>query len=309
MDFNTHFGRIENKQETERIIGLLPQPLFALSGAESGAGQDVFLWKAEESLTGTVRPPDAQTIGDCVSHGFGDAIDDLRWVRIAWQGDSAEDFVDSATEVIYAGSRVQIGRGGCGRQDGSVGAWALKWIMDYGIVPRGTYGAIDLTSYSGKRAREWGMPNAGCPSSLLNVAKQYPLKTGSLVRSYEEVRDAIAVSKSPVTVSSNQGFEPFVRGKDGFIRPGGTWPHCMYIRGVTDNPKRPGVVVQQSWGPGAPTGPLTVILPHGLTLKLYEGMFLVDAEVIDRMVSEGDSFALSDMVGFPKKDLPELSFF
>ena len=38
-------------------------------------------------------------------------------------------------EVIYGGSRVEIG-GGRIRGDGSIGAWAARWVRDYGVVPR-----------------------------------------------------------------------------------------------------------------------------------------------------------------------------
>jgi hypothetical protein len=67
--------------------------------------------------------------------------------------------------------------------------------------------------------------------------------------------------------------------------------------------------MRQSWGEGAPTGPLQVALPHGLPLQLYEGMFFVDAEVIDRMLAVQDSFAISDMIGYQRKVLPELALY
>ena len=72
-------------------------------------------------------------------------------------------------------------------------------------MPRGKYGNVDLTKYSGSKARSWGRRGAGVPSSLIPIAKQHPILTVSQVKTYEEVRDLIANGYA-VTIASNQGF-------------------------------------------------------------------------------------------------------
>lgn len=307
-----NFGWVPNPREVERILQQLPSPFFGAAAPhlqDSGKGKDVFLWKAEEQLTGKVRLPHNQKLGDCVSHGFSGAVDDLRFVRIAWYNDTAEDFVETSSEAIYGGARIEIGKGQCGVQDGAVGAWAADWLLKYGIIPRLSYNVqgipVDLTQYSPALAKLWGIK--GVPSDLENVAREYPAKTVSLVSSWEEVRDAIAGAKCPVTICSNQGFTT-TRDANGFCSPQSVWQHCTYFRGISDNPKRPGGAYQQSWGEGMPTGPLHVTLPHGLELDMPEGCFFVDAEIIDRMVKQGDSFVIADIIGYPARPDTDFEF-
>jgi hypothetical protein len=302
--YTKHFGRIEDKRETEKLVSQLMRPLFGLAAnhlQDVGKGKDVFLWKAEEAVLGHWLPPHAQTIGDCVSHGFGGALDTLRCVRIAYQGMN-ESFIETATEPLYGGSRVEIG-GGRINGDGSIGAWALEFILKYGILVRKVYDKLDFTKYNGRLARELG--KSGIPTSLEATARESPLKEGSLITSYDQARDAIGGAKCPIPVCSNYGFEPrggFTRESNGFIKPGGTWPHCMYFLGVTDNPKRPGLACRQSWGKNAPAGPKRVTLPHGLEIDIPDGVFFIDADVCDKMLRGQDSFVLADMVGYPARD-------
>jgi hypothetical protein len=302
---NRHFGRIEDPRETEKFVSRLMRPLFGLAAApirDNGKGKDVFLWLAEKLVLGKWLDPFAQTIGDCTSQAVAGALNTLRCVRIAYQG-KQEDFVDTATEPIYGGARVEIGRNQV-RNDGAVNAWCIQFIREYGILARKLYSFpgypdLDLTKYSGKLARELG--SKGVPDHLEPIAREYPLREASLITSYEQARDAIAVAKCPIVLSSNIGFDPFVRDKSGFIRPGGIWPHAQYAYGVTDNAKRPGLAIKNSWGKNAPTGPRRVILPHGLELDLPDGVYFADAEVCDKIFREQDSFVLNDMAGYPAR--------
>ena len=85
------------------------------------------------------------------------------------------------------------------------GAWAARYVNEYGALPRGKYGNIDLTTYSGSKARTWGRRGAGVPKTLIPFAKKHPVMTVSQVKTYEEVRDLIANGYA-VTIASNQGF-------------------------------------------------------------------------------------------------------
>jgi len=205
-------------------------------------------------------------------------------VQIANEAD--ESFRDLVQEVIYGGSRVEVG-GGRIRGDGSVGAWAAKWVKDYGVIARGIYGSRDLRVYSEARCREYG--RRGVPDELEPLAKQHPVKGIASVRSWDECRAAIR-NGYPVVVCSDQGFE-MERDADGFCHPHGTWYHAMAVIGVRGG-DRPGGFLLNSWGPNAHSGPR---FPPDAPVA----GFWVDAAVLDRMLKQGDSWAFSQLRGFP----------
>jgi hypothetical protein len=284
-------GWVKDPVAVDEVLGGLRHPVFGVAAAplqDSGKGKVVLLYKALEKVMGRF-PVHEQTIGDCVSHGHGLGIDVLSAVQIL-AGSSEEWKGETSTEVIYAGSRVEVGKGQLGRGDGSIGAWAAKAVSEtIGTVVRGKYASIDLTTYSGKRAQQWGMPRAGVPDELEPAAREHPVKTVSLVRTYEEARDAIA-NGYPVAVCSNQGFSSR-RDESGFARAQGSWSHCMVWTGVDDAVSRPGVLNNNSWGPNWINGPKRHDQP--------DGSFWIDADVVNRMLRSNDSFALSGYLGFP----------
>lgn len=290
-----HFGWVDDKEAVSVCLGEMPRAIFCEHDSairDSGKGKTVLLHTAVTKVTGGF-PINKQTIGDCVSHGAAGAVQVLCCVEIALKAEAEQWKGLVATEPIYAGSRVEIG-GGRISGDGSVGAWAAKWLTQYGVVVRGKYGDIDLTTYDGSRARAWG--RSGCPNELEPVAKEHPVKTASLCQSYEEARDAIA-NGYPVTVASNRGFNSH-RDAEGFLSPSGSWAHQMYFCAVDDSGSRPGLLCVNSWGTTWVTGPKRLDQP--------EGSFWVDADVADRMLGAGDSYALSGFVGFPSRKLDYL---
>ena len=64
---------------------------------------------------------------------------------------------------------------------------------------------------------------------------------------------------------------------------------------ASDDTTRPGILIQNSWGPTWVKGPTR----HGQPA----GSFWVDAHVIDKMCSQGDSFAISNFLGFPAQEI------
>jgi len=285
-------GWVYDPKEVDAIVSALPMPTFAAACPMigSGKGKTALLYQAVSYVAGRFPNYVAQEIGDCVSHGYRTCIDVLKCVQIALAGDHSLWTAETATEPIYGGSRVEVG-GGKIRGDGSVGAWAARWITMWGVLARMPYGTIDLTLYSGSRAKQWG--RTGVPDELEPIAKEHPVQTVSLVQTYEEARDAIA-NGYPVAVCSNQGFT-MTRDSEGFANPRGSWGHCMAFIAVDDGYRRPGLLCQNSWGSDWITGPKRNDQP--------DGSFWVDAEVADRMLGGGDSFALSQFVGYPSQDL------
>lgn len=291
------FGRHEDlkfvAREVDRVLGALPHPIFGAAAfpiRDSGKGKLVLLYKFLEEQCGGRFPIHTQTIGDCVSHGWSLAIDLLKAAQI--QAGAREEFTgETASEIIYAGSRVEIGRGQLGNQDGSVGAWAAKFVHDYGTLLRARYGKLDLTAYSGTLAQRLGSPRSGVPDDLEPTVREHAARTVSLISTYEEARDAIA-NGYPVPVCSMQGFQ-MKRDQDGFARPEGQWPHCMCFAAVDDESGRPGLLCVNSWGPDWISGSKRHEQP--------DGSFWVDADVCNRMLRENDSLAPSGYVGYPSQ--------
>lgn len=288
-------GWIDDPAAVEAVMNDLPFPVFSdiwTPIKDSGKGKKVLLYDFIRKASNGQYPKRKQTIGDCVAHGAAYAVDAVKSVDIILKNEFEEWVEETATEDIYAGSRVQIG-GGRIRGDGSIGAWAARYVNEYGALPRGKYGNVDLTTYSGSKARSWGRGGAGVPKSLIPTAKKHPIQTVSKVTTYEEVRDLIANGYA-VTIASMQGFSS-KRDSEGFARPQGSWAHQMSILAVDDEYKRPGVLVQNSWGTWN-SGPKRHDQPNG--------SFWVDAEEIERRIlKKGDSWAFSGYEGFKPREL------
>jgi intein/homing endonuclease len=254
--------------------------------AKEGPHEEVYDIGVQHQLH-TFLDGSGAAISNCVSQGAAYAVDAVKAVDIYIKKDFESWVAETATEDIYAGSRIQIG-GGRINGDGSVGAWAAKYINQYGALPRKKYGKVDLTTYSGDRARSWGRRGKGAPSSIVKIAKEHPIEVVSRVDTYEQCRDLITNGYA-VTIASMQGFSS-LRDSEGFAKPKGNWAHQMCILGVDDAYKRPGVLVQNSWGAwnGGPK-----------RLNQPTGSFWVDADEIEkRILRQKDSWAFSSYVGF-----------
>jgi len=282
-------GYVYSEPAIERFLRTSPMVVGDPAVPASGRGKDFFLFDIEQKLTGQVRPPHHQLRGDCVSHGFTGAAEDLQFVQMLMQ--PGNGFVWLSSEVTYALARIQVGQGQCGYGDGAVVSWAFEAGQKYGMVARGKYGQYDLTNYSSDLAGKWGAPGHGCPPELVEVAKSHIVLKCSLIQGsnkYEQARDVIYNGGAIVT-GSNQLFSNS-RDQQGFCQPEGRGGHCTYYRGFTDSGSRPGIAYQQSWGQDIPTGgPQTVTLGSGRSVTLPPGCFFIDAEEFNRMHGGGDS--------------------
>ena len=288
-DFLNMGGWIHDPEAVSRALAGMPAPFFAEAAshlARSGAGKTALLYKAYRDVNGGryIDYP-AQTIGDCVSHGFGHGVDLLAAVQITIAR-SPEEFKPTATEAIYGMARVDVGGQRGSRSDGAVGAWAAKAVSTLGTVNRELVGP-----YNGRRAKEWGAQ--GVPAEIASKAAAHKVRTTSLVSSYEELEDALS-NGYPVTVCSNQGFS-LQRDSEGFCSARGHWAHCMLIVGVRAD-SRPGACIFQSWGNDVPSGPLALEQPPN--------SFWADKQVVERMLSMEDSWSLSSFEGYPAQVLP-----
>ena len=289
-------GWIDDSAEVEIVAG--QQPYYTFSETPAGAtatGPDhAYLWQAYEKATGKKYPNrDQGSYGTCVSFGTAAAVEVSQACECI-AGDP-EEVRDLATEVIYAGSRIEIG-GGRFRSDGSIGAWAADWVKKYGVLDRAIFGngKYDLRVYSGARARQWGAPGAGVPDDLEPEARKYPVKTITKVTTFDDACKAL-VAGYGISVSSSVGYQ-MARDQEGFCKAGPRWDHCMALIGFQQG-KRPGAFIQNSWGPSAHTGPLGAGDPP-------TGGFWADAEAVEKMLKAGDSWAFSSVVGFPARVIP-----
>ncbi len=289
----THFpalgGWRRDPAAVARTLAGLPRPLFGASAPHlkhSGAARNVLLYKAFKDVNaGKYLDYPAQAIGDCVSQSFGHGIDLLAAVQIAL-GARAERFTETATEAIYGMARVDVGGMTPKDDDGAVGAWAAQAVSTLGTISRDLVGP-----YNGRRAQKWG--GKGVPHDLSVHAAAHKVKTVSLVKTYDELADALA-NGYPVSVCSNQGFT-LERDADGFCAAEGEWAHCMLIVGIRGG-EWPGACIFQSWGNDVPTGPLALDQPPN--------SFWAEKSVVAAMLALEDSWSLSHFDGYPAQVLP-----
>lgn len=224
--------------------------------------------------------------GSCVAHFAALACDTLTAINIVRNGGSGPaPRTDPMT--IYWGSRVEIG-GGRISGEGSVNVWAAEYLKRYGALPQQKFPSIDLSKYSpsvccGPNSRR------GVPDALEPIARQMPVKRYEMVRSFDEAVYAIS-NLYPVGVASSQGFRMELDA-NGFGTPSGVWNHSQLVAGYELDPTPCGYVVN-SWG----------LCYRGGPIGWCRAMMKVHAKVLDKMLKEGDSVALSNFNGFlPQK--------
>jgi hypothetical protein len=258
---------------------------------------DTFLWEAVRKAAGKSSPwysnINQQSVGCCVGCGWKHSADVCLAVQVLTKGG---EWNPLSAEVIYGNARVDIGKGQISG-DGATGYWAREAVASEGVAVMKKYAGGDLSTFDPMRARQYG--SRGVPKDIRTAAAEHPVKATALVNSWADVQRSISQGY-PVAVCSDQGFEnsngsPGTRDAQGFCKARGTWPHCMAIIGVRGG-NRPGAFILNSWGDDAHKGPT---FPADAPVA----GFWVDSAIIDRMVKQGDSFALADMAGFEARNL------
>jgi hypothetical protein len=268
------------------------------AGQQAVAEADYLVYRLAAKGRGRPIPDkDQSQIGTCVSMGFTTAEEVTMAAQVAI-GKQFQNLPDLATEAVYGGSRVNANGGrlppDMRGQDGSVGAWAAKWMETVGgALPRGKYPTIDLSAYSVDLSRRWG--NVGVPADLVALCRKHPAHC-TLVQTAAECKAALAQGYA-VAVCSNVGFDSHrdangrpTRDAEGFLAPAGSWGHCMAIVGYRSD--RAGFLVWNSWGSKWVAG------PKGKFDDIPDGSFWVDATVVERMLRQKDSYALANADGF-----------
>ncbi|MCI0553407.1 MAG: hypothetical protein L0287_20870, partial [Anaerolineae bacterium] len=271
----------------------------------ASAGKNVFLWKDLEKEIGTIEPhwqgPDpedgSQGEGDCVGHASAMGCDVLTAARIHSLGKREKFIAKASVEMIYAGSRVEIGKSVVHRRGGSRGEWAANYLKDYGVLHRQKYqrdgNEIDLTGYSPARSRQYR--DKGVPDWLETIAREHPVEEFTNPRTGMEALDAVC-ARQPVIVCSSYAFHD-TRDDQGFCMPylgRGRWDrvqwwHAMILTGALMEGDRIGGLIQNSHGEWN-SGPR----PHDIPV----GSFFVDVKYLDLMIQDWyDCWALASYKG------------
>ena len=245
----------------------------------------VLLYKAWSDVLGQYPNYPAQQIGDCVSFGHGHGNDLLQCIE-SRLGEPI-DYRETDTEFIYAASREVAGILGTG--DGSYGAAAVKAMTTIGLVSRemlGTDGA-----YSGDRAKEWGQ--TGPPQ--MSSSRPAPYKLGfrrpglDLGRAgggdHQRIsRDDLHETRdSPSRATQTASARPAVHGAIACSSPAS----ASIARGPASS---------RVGGRTCPAGPTALGQP--------DFSFWAEQDVIEQILGEGDSWALSKAAAFMKRELP-----
>lgn len=238
---------------------------------------------------------DQGSIGSCVGNGWAQAINYmLSAMAFINKGPPVDGTVLIPAEVVYGGSRVNANNGRSPLfGDGSNGSWAARFVSDPkgGVCARGVYGPYDVSSYSVSNCRTLG--RTGVKGELLTACNQNQVSC-ALVNSADDIEKALKQMYF-VAICSDVGFGgQSSRDADGFLHESGTWGHCMMVCAYRKD--KDGFLILNSWGDnwvGGPTGP-------GDPPK---GSFWITRKSMDRIAKQGDSYAVSNVKGFPRRKI------
>ncbi len=273
-------------EDTDKLLGELPHPLFGVAASDlydSGKGKLALLHKSVQKFDPTFGAHERQTTGDCVSHATRNAVDVTRCHEIV--GGQREDFVTrGATEAIY-GYR---GHGGQGMSCSK----AARFVNQIGgILLRKDYGFVDLSRYNSKIGTNWG--RGGVPEQVRTEGQKHQVKTISLINTIDQARDAIANGYA-LSVCSNYGFSSR-RDKNGIARKSGSWNHAMSWISMDDSHEiynETLFLIQNSWGVFN-SGPKRLDQP--------DGSFWVREKDAIGMLKQNGAWVYSDVDGFPPR--------
>ena len=259
----------------------------------SGIGKRALLWQYAKKLDAKCFT-EAQTTGDCVSHGSRNARDITRAVEILVKKEPEDWFKMGATEPTY-GAR---GHSGQGMSPGR----ASRFERDVGFLARHKYdGVVDLSKYNSSIGHNWG--RTGVPENVQELCRKNKVGVISQVRTQEDLMDALfngyAAHSGQYASWSTDSNSKGVHGRT----PGG-WNHDMCICGYDDSkeffPFRVWMVAN-SWGPWnrQPSGWPKEYGPWS------PGMILTTAEDFHVCVDSGDCWVYGSIDGYPPQRLPD----
>lgn len=275
-------GWVNRPDEVKRILSAKQNPTFKMAApnlASIWQNEEIGLWAASKAVNGGKHlAAHLQTIGDCVSHGFGRSVDYLFCVKqvnnlVSEKWD--EPKTACMTEYIYAVGR-EAGND-LGPSDGSTGIWQIDGLKHDGYITR------DGKSYDGQLAKQYAW--RGAPAELKQRGRIHLLEDYAQVEDPQDAANSLKAG-NPVAICSNQGFT-MTRDANGVCRPTGTWNHCMMVSGLFKVNNAWYFVIEQSWGQNTPSG----ATPMGG--QAPDNSFGCDWNTMGRILGQGDSYSLS----------------
>lgn len=283
------------------LLGDVPRLVIEprIKGQKVGktAGGLCLLWEYSRKVLRKDVPTLAQATGSCVANGTANALHYLMAMEIIRLRDPEQ------WKLIFWPYHYGLGRlesGISGKGDGSTGVGQAEAIRKYGCLPQDASSELP-TPTGGDEALTYGRTVEYAWSDGRKIAegwkqigRKYPCRSVALVTSYEDVVAAL-VNGYPVTIASDVGFEsrPQIDGGRLWIKRRGTWYHQMCVIGIDDSTSRPGGYIMNSWGADWPGERSPDDAPAG--------GFWADADALDKIVRQGDSFAYSQFDGFPEQ--------
>lgn len=254
-------------------------------------------FESEPVVFGHHLPPWAQTIGACVGYGTGRAAQGLIVDHIARFG--GEVFrAQVSPGAIYAGSRVNIGRGRLGYRDGSVVAWSARWVTQT-LLLQMAYPGVDLSSDPRDGlAEQWGRPGHGVPPELADCGRYLRIAYTTQIDSADSLCAALWrrqwVSGGCNTIWSD------TRDANGQCRPARRGGHCENRCGIyLDQDGDVAILHRQSWGSGIPDGPQEIRLQDGTRKRIPAGVYGVKLrDEVAALQESGDFWAFSGARGW-----------
>jgi len=302
------YGYSPNPEGAREFAASLPTPTFSQAAPDcmaKAAPEDTFLWRAMDaahrSRYGEPFRVSHQRIGSCVAHGAAHAV--FCSEAVAWsQGERDEPPLLVHQGALYGGSRVEArGKPGDGARpyggysDGSTGYHGAKWLREWGVIYKRPYPSVDCTVSDGEIEKAWGAFGCGGEGDdgrLDAEAAKTPCQYVAQVRNWDELVAAIT-SGHPVTLASSQGFSKTL-DKDSFAAARGVWMHQMVCVGLRFD--REGAAIMNSWGD------YLAYTAERWPEDLPDGVFWADRSVVERMLSQGDCWAISE-VAFKYRDI------
>lgn len=266
-----------------------------------GAGKRALLYRSREKFDPGVTGHEAQTTGDCTSHGCRGAIDTTRAVEIDIQGQREEFHKRTATEPIYGFRR----HGGAGMNAGH----ATRAVAEVGFLLREDYtdrGGPNLTKYNAEIGIGWG--RGGVPAKVQELIRALGYKVGRWIqpKTVEEARDLCVAGYGAHSGQMWATSQKDPRG--GINRRSGTWNHDMATSGCDFTREvfaEDVFFVPQTWGKWNEGN--SHWERHRDVLGPYPtGMIVVSAEDYEReFIRSGECYYFADIAGVPAKKLPD----
>jgi hypothetical protein len=261
----------------------------------------VMLWQYRDKYDPGAYSQEAQTTGDCVSHGSRNARDTTRATEVA-RGEPEVYYKRGATEPTY-GARNHGGQG----MDPTA---ATRFEMEFGFLFREQYRettlnvSLDLSKYNSNIGAGWG--RSGVPSGVKELCKRHNVGDNTRPKTGLEVLDCLAAGSAG---HSGQSWGTGNKtGADGLNRSNGSgWNHDMATVGYDISLelwKEPVVFVPNSWG--AFNAPNPVWKANEDVLGPWiPGMIVIPLDEYERYFVRGGSIHFySQIKGFPVKELP-----